>query len=354
MSARVAVYQNAACGRHDTGWNHPEHQGRLRAVSSGLERALPELHPRAEGVEGPRIDPGTLRTVHDRGHVERVREAVREAKRAGEPLPFTPDTVVSAGSWDAALAAAGCAVAAVEAIHEDRYRSAFCATRPPGHHATTGRAMGFCLFNGVALAARHAVREGLFERVLIVDWDVHHGNGTQEIFWEDPSVFYLSMHQSPHYPGTGARTERGGGAGEGTTLNVPLPPGLERERYREELLGAVDRAAGDFAPELVLVSCGFDAARGDPLGGFTLEPEDYRDLTVELARRTAASAAGRLVSVLEGGYAVERLGALAAAHVGGLVEALDALDAGGGGPGGRIGRRESRESRESRSGGASP
>ncbi|HSR42820.1 MAG TPA: histone deacetylase, partial [Longimicrobiales bacterium] len=175
--------------------------------------------------------------------------------------------------------------------------------------------------NGVAIAARAAIDRGLASRVLIVDWDVHHGNGTQDVFWEDPDVFYLSMHQSPHYPGTGDAGETGAGVGRGTTLNVPLPPGLERERYERELLSALDRALEDFAPELVLVSCGFDAARGDPLGGFTLEPESYRRLTVELAARTRSTAEGRIVSVLEGGYGTERLGDLTVAHLRGLLDA---------------------------------
>jgi len=183
--------------------------------------------------------------------------------------------------------------------------------------------MGFCLFNGVAVAARRVLDRGLARRVLVVDWDVHHGNGTQDIFWEDAEVFYLSMHQSPHYPGTGEADETGAGAGDGRTLNVPLPPGLEPERYESELLEALDRTLEDFAPELVLVSCGFDSARGDPLGGFTLEPEGFRRLTVELARRTRSSAEGRLVSVLEGGYETDRLGQLVVAHLEGLIEASE-------------------------------
>lgn len=327
--ARVGFYQHAACGRHDTGWRHPEHQGRLRAVAGAVAAAMPELHGRMEAAHGDPLPEEAVLAVHEEELVRRIRDGVTEAEHRGEPVHLTPDTTVSGASLEAALAAAGAAVAAVEAVCDGRYRAAFCATRPPGHHATPTRPMGFCLFNSVALAARHALDTGRAERVLVVDWDVHHGNGTQDIFWEDPDVFYLSMHQSPHFPGTGDADERGEGAGEGTTLNVPLGPGLPTSRYERELLEAVDRSLEDFDPDLVLVSSGFDAARGDPLGGFTLETESYRRLTLELARRTRPSAGGRIVSVLEGGYDTDRLGELAVSHMRGLVEASEELDEGG-------------------------
>lgn len=314
----VALYQHPACGRHDTGWRHPEHQGRLRAVQGAIGQALPGLVSGIAPVEGCLADPELLTLVHTPEHLERVRRAAEQAAREGRVRHLEADTVVSGASWEAALAVAGCAVDAVEAVCGGTWSMAFCATRPPGHHATQDRAMGFCLVNSVAVAARYALREGLAARVLVVDWDVHHGNGTQDIFYADPSVFYLSLHQSPLYPGTGAVAERGAGAGEGTTLNLPMPPGLAPERYVDVLLEGLDRALTGFAPELVLISAGFDAAREDPLGGFTLQAEHFRTLTLELVRRTASTAAGRVVSVLEGGYNPEELGRNVVAHLAAL------------------------------------
>jgi acetoin utilization deacetylase AcuC-like enzyme len=323
VARTVGLYTHEACGLHDTGWGHPEHQGRLRGVVQALARSLPDLHGRVEAVEGTPPDPSVLGGVHTEEHVRRVREAVEEATRRQEIVRLDPDTVVSAASWGAALGAVGCALDAVRDVTDGRFASAFCAVRPPGHHATSSAAMGFCLFDTVAVAARAARDQGRARRVLIVDWDVHHGNGTQEIFYEDPDVWYLSLHQSPHYPGTGAAGERGRGAGEGTTRNLPMPPGLPPERYVEALVEAIDEAAA-FGPDLVLVSAGFDAARGDPLGGFTLEPAHFRSLTLELARRTGTSAEGRIVSCLEGGYDPKQLGRNVDAHLRALVEAATA------------------------------
>ena len=311
----IALFSHADCSRHDTGWGHPEHQGRLRELMKTVDRALPDLAPHVEPIEGRPLDPERLLLVHGQNHVDRVERVVKRAAQLDEIIALDPDTVVSGASWKASLAAAGCVVDAVESITAGHHRAAFCAVRPPGHHATADLAMGFCLFNSVAIAARHAVTERLAEKVLIVDWDVHHGNGTQDIFYHDPSVFYLSMHQSPHYPGSGAPDERGAGEGEGTTLNVPLPPGLEPDRYVAELLGALDDALSRFAPDLVIISCGFDAAAEDPLAGFTLRPEHFRQLTLELVNRTAETTGRRVVSALEGGYNPSELGHNAVTHL---------------------------------------
>jgi len=291
-------------------------------VSAGLEAALPDLLPEVVSAAGERLDPERLLLAHEESLVETVRSGVERAAERGEPVHLDADTVVSPASWDAALAAAGTAVAATRAVLAGRHRSAFCAIRPTGHHATPDRAMGFCLFNNAAVAAREALADGSVDRVLILDWDVHHGNGTQDIFYEDPDVFYLSVHQDPLYPGTGSARERGAGAGEGTTLNRPMPPGLPRERYVGALREAFEDVVDSFRPGLVLVSSGFDSARGDPLAGFTLEAEDFRALTLELARLTHVTTGGRLVSLLEGGYNTTTLGELAAAHVRGLVDAV--------------------------------
>jgi len=207
----------------------------------------------------------------------------------------------------------------VDAVVEGRAQNAFCVVRPPGHHANADRGMGFCIFNNVALAARYAQRRHGLERVLIADWDVHHGNGTQDIFYADGSVFFFSTHQHPWYPGTGSAEETGEGAGRRTTLNCPFPAGSGRA----EILGAFQQkllpAARNFKPDLVLISAGFDSRAGDPLGGFTLSDGDFADLTALLLEIAGSYAGGRLVSVLEGGYSLEGLAAAAEAHVKALV-----------------------------------
>ena len=324
---RTRFYHHAACGLHDTGWGHPEHQGRLRAVATAVSAALPELHAIVEPCQGTPIAPDLARLVHTERHVRFVAEGVERAEASGAPRRIEADTVVSGRSWDAALAAAGCVVDAVRAVCAGETRTALAAVRPPGHHAESDRPMGFCLLNNVAIAAAAAREEGLAERILIVDWDVHHGNGTQEIFYRDPDVYYLSLHQSPHYPGTGAADERGAGPGDGTTRNLPMPPGLEPEAYVDALEAAVVEAAS-FRPDLLLVSAGFDAARVDPLGGFTLETSHFEYLTRRLVELTASSTGGRTVSALEGGYDTGALGANVVAHLRTLAGTV-ATDGGG-------------------------
>ncbi|WP_419950259.1 histone deacetylase family protein [Candidatus Palauibacter sp.] len=317
----VGLFQHPDCSRHDTGWGHPEHQGRLRAVMGALERALPELHRDVTPHMPAPADTAALELAHAPGHIERIREVCERSVDTGRILRLDPDTPVSPGSWDAALAAAGCGVAAVDAVLDGTCRAAFCVVRPPGHHATRDRAMGFCLFNNIAVAARHALTRPGIDRVLIVDWDVHHGNGTQDIFYEDPSVFFLSMHQHPFYPGTGMADELGRGAGEGTTLNLPMPAGLASERYVEALVDGLDRALARFAPDLTLISAGFDAGVDDPLGGFTLTEADFDTLAHEVVGRTGSSARNRVVSFLEGGYNPDELGRNVVSHLTALRDA---------------------------------
>ena len=228
------------------------------------------------------------------------------------------DTVVSAVSFEAAARAAGGLILACERVLDGEWRNAFCAVRPPGHHAESDRAMGFCLFNNVAVAAAALLARGL-SRVAILDWDVHHGNGTQHVFESEPRVFYASLHQWPLYPGTGAEDERGTGDGEGATLNTPMDAGSNDADWLDAMESRVLPALETFAPEFVLVSAGFDAHRLDPLAGVDLTEDAYRGMTrgvLEVANRTAS---GRLVSVLEGGYHLEALSLSAAAHVGELI-----------------------------------
>ena len=312
---RVGLYQHPDCGRHDTGWRHPEHQGRLRAVMDALHRALPRLHDHVDSIVAAPAGEDLPALAHSDRHVETVLDACRIAAEEGEIVGLDADTLVSPASREAALAAIGCAIDAVNAVLSGRHEAAFCPVRPPGHHATRDRAMGFCLFNSVAVAARHALRHDDVERVLIIDWDVHHGNGTQDIFYEDPDVFYLSMHQHPFYPGTGLADERGRGAGDGTTLNIPLPAGLPAERYTSALLDGLDRTLAGFEPSLVLISAGFDAGVDDPLGSFTLTQDDFVLLTREVAGRTRPYTGGRVVSLLEGGYNPAELGRNVVAHL---------------------------------------
>ena len=306
MTKPTAIVSHRACALHDTGWNHPEHQGRLPAIVKAIYRETPDLLDVALQVEAPEADPSDLLRVHTAAHLERVRAAVGRAGEAGTPMALTGDTLVSGASWDAALGAAGAAIHATRLVMEGAARTAFALTRPPGHHATADQAMGFCLVNNAAVAARWALEEGGAERVLIVDWDVHHGNGTQDIFYDDPAVYYLSLHLAGHYPGTGRPEQRGRLDGAGRTRNVAFHHGADREGYLAAFEEAVGAALDDFAPDLVLVSAGFDCLAGDPLGGLLLEPEDLYAMT-RLLVDGAASADGRVVALLEGGYAPHRM-----------------------------------------------
>ncbi|NLG61007.1 MAG: histone deacetylase [Candidatus Cloacimonetes bacterium] len=305
-----------ACGRHDTGWGHREHQGRLPAIVRAIEQDTPMLLEHVVHVEPDPIEVEALLRVHTARHVDTVRACAAEAARTGELQHLDSDTVVSAASWDAALAAAGCAWEAARMLYDGDADGAFALARPPGHHATPDRAMGFCLFNNVAAAARAVQHHGA-GRVLIVDFDVHHGNGTQDIFYEDPSVYFLSLHQFPWYPGTGAAEERGAGAGRNTTRNVLLAAGTDPATHLRALEDALAAALEEFTPEMFLVSAGYDCMARDPLGGLLLEPRDIHAL-VSIIVDAAASARCRTMCVLEGGYDPARTGE-------GVVQTLRAL-----------------------------
>jgi acetoin utilization deacetylase AcuC-like enzyme len=291
-------------------------------VVKAIERDLPALAGRVEDVAPEEAEIEDVLRVHSEAHLAVVRSAVENAARTGRVHSIDADTRVSERSWEAALGAAGAAIHAVRSVAEGRHRNAFVATRPPGHHATSDRAMGFCLVNNVACAARWLQAHGAAGRILIVDWDVHHGNGTQDVFWEDPSVYFLSLHQSRHYPGTGRASERGAGAGEGFTHNVEIPAGTTPEAYLDAFDAALNVALDAMTPDFVLVSSGFDCLAGDPLGGLLLEPRHLHAMTRTVLRRIEPSASGRIVVCLEGGYDPARTGQGALA----VIRALTGLE----------------------------
>lgn len=301
----MLLFTHPSSLEHDTGPGHPERAERIRAILRALDAAaLPELRRR----EAPEATLEDIARAHPEPYPSRTLARIPAAGRDY----LDPDTVVSPGSRTAALTAAGGAVAAVDAVLAGEDRTAFCCLRPPGHHAEPARAMGFCLFDNVAIAALRARHVHGIGRIAIVDFDVHHGNGTQAIFWNDPETLYVSTHQWPLYPGTGRRSETGVA---NNVLNVPLPPGTDGEAYRAAVEAEILPRLDAFAPELVLVSAGFDAHARDPLASLALVEEDFAWMSerlVEVARRHAR---GRLVSVLEGGYDLEALAASALAHV---------------------------------------
>ncbi len=297
----LELITHRACLEHTNGPGHPEAPQRLLPLLARLETELVACG-KAAWREAPLAAREDVLRVHTPEHLRRL-EAL---DRSGGGV-LDPDTAMVPGSLAAALRAAGAAVAGAEHALAGG-GPAFGPVRPPGHHATPSRAMGFCLLNNAAIAARVALDRLGAERVLLVDWDVHHGNGTADAFRSEPRVRYVSLHQWPYYPGTGAADD----VGAGNLFHVPRPPGLPRERYVADLLGAVDRAVDGFAPDLLVLSAGFDALAGDPLAGFTLEPDDYATFTREIAGRAGAPP---VVSVLEGGYDPERLAEAALRHL---------------------------------------
>ena len=294
---------------HDMGAGHPESPNRLRAILQQLERS--GTAGRLRKIEPRKAEDEWITQIHSPSYVA----ALNTHQPASGRVALDADTSMSPGSLPAAYLAAGGALAAVDAIMRGDVEHAFCAVRPPGHHAETARAMGFCLFNNVAIAARYVQKKYGLSRVLIVDWDVHHGNGTQHSFEQDPSILFFSTHQYPHYPGTGQATERGTGAGEGFTINVPMEAGDGDDEYHAIFLNVLLPAAKAFKPEFVIISAGFDAHRDDPLASMGLTEAGYSDLTgivVGIAKRHAQ---GRLLSALEGGYNLTALGASVDAHL---------------------------------------
>jgi acetoin utilization deacetylase AcuC-like enzyme len=296
---------------HQTPAGHPERPDRIRAIDKAL--ADPQFAALRRETP-PEADVAVITRVHPADYVEALRAAVPAQGLAR----IDADTALSSGSWEPILRAAGGAVAAVDAVVAGKAKNAFVAMRPPGHHAETATPMGFCFFNNAAIAARHAQKHHGLGRVAVVDFDVHHGNGSQEIFWSDASVMYCSTHEMPLYPGTGARSERGA---HDTIVNAPLSAGDGGPQFRAAFDSIILPRLEAFAPELVVVSAGFDAHARDPLANLNLTERDYAWVTEKLAALAERHAEGRLVSVLEGGYDLEGLAGSAAAHVGALMRA---------------------------------
>jgi acetoin utilization deacetylase AcuC-like enzyme len=306
---KTGIATDPVVKRHDPGPGHPEQPGRYTAVMdhlsySGLLDSLSLLDIRHASDDD-------LALVHTREYIHLVQREIQQNR--GQLS--TGDTAICPRSLEPARAAVGAVLSAMDAVFTGSVTNAFCAVRPPGHHASADRGMGFCLFNNIAIGARYAQRRHGAERVLIVDWDVHHGNGTQDIFYEDGTVLFFSSHQSPWYPGTGSTVERGEGAGAGKTINCPFPAGAGRAEILEAFHRQLLPAAEAFGPDLVMISAGFDSRIGDPLGQFTLTDRDFQDLTRLLMDFAAQSCAGRIVSVLEGGYNLHGLALGVAAHL---------------------------------------
>lgn len=301
----TAIVTHPACLKHETPPGHPECVERLTSVLTALKSDVPEP---LDWYEAPMVSKETLSLVHPTAHIRTVESLIPKQGFSR----VDQDTAVSTGSLEAALRAAGAVVNAVDEVISGAVDNAFCAIRPPGHHAEPEAAMGFCLFNNVAIGARHAQKTYGLERVAVVDFDVHHGNGTQACFWDHPSLFYASTHQVPHYPGTGQREETGVA---GNIVNAPLAPGAGSNEFRQVMTTEILPALESFAPDFVLISAGFDAYQADPLADLNLVEDDFAWATRQLMVIADRHAAGRIVSSLEGGYHIAGLARCSVAHV---------------------------------------
>jgi acetoin utilization deacetylase AcuC-like enzyme len=295
--------------KHDTGPGHPERPQRLEALVQHLLAS-----PLWSKMSHLRPEPSPLEWIHT-VHPERYTSAIKVRCHQGEAILDDGDTRICRESYDVALLAAGGVLKAIDEVMTGQVKRAFCAVRPPGHHAESSTAMGFCLFNNVAIGARYAQRNHGIKRVAIVDWDVHHGNGTQQTFYEDDSVFYISLHQYPFYPGTGSAGERGAGRGEGFTLNCPMGSGSVEKDYLDAFQSKILPALHRFQPELLMISAGFDAHKDDPLASIQLTEESYAHMTELLLEAASKYCDGKVVSVLEGGYNLQALAQSVEAHL---------------------------------------
>jgi acetoin utilization deacetylase AcuC-like enzyme len=312
----TALIHHPIYEKHDTGFGHPETPERYRVVVDAI-KSNDALWKDLVEITADKAQQGIVQAAHTKEHFRRVEGAFADGLGR-----LDADTVISMQSFDAALFAAGGACTAVDAIMRREAKNAFVAVRPPGHHATAERAMGFCLFNNVAVAARYAQNKyDEIDRVAIVDWDVHHGNGTQGIFYSDPNVFFFSMHQYPWYPGTGSRGENGQGRGLGATLNVPLKAFTRADEQKRVFESAIGDMASKIKPDLIFISAGFDAHLTDPLGQLELEDPDFASMTETVMQWADDACNGRVVSALEGGYNLETLGETVVSHVARLARA---------------------------------
>ena len=306
----TALIHHSIYQKHDTGFGHPETPKRYEVVMDVL-KGDKELWDSLKEIEAKEISKGIIQAAHTKEHYKLVERAFGEGLEA-----LDNDTMISMKSFEAAVYAAGGVCRGVDAVMNGEAENAFVAVRPPGHHATAENAMGFCLFNNVAVAARYAQnRYKEVKKVAIVDWDVHHGNGTQGIFFDDPSVFFFSMHQYPWYPGSGSRGETGYGRGKGSTMNVPVKARVSAKEQRRMFENAIADINKNFKPDLIMISAGFDAHLNDPLGQLELEDKDFMQMTKVVKQWADEVCDGRIVSCLEGGYNLETLGETVKNHV---------------------------------------